>query len=166
MDNLELLRRRRSIRSFQEKDICRDDLEKIIDCARFAPTARDVQPWEFVVVTDKAKLKKIAELAENGRFISRAAACVAVFCSETKYYLEDGCAATCSLLFAATAMGIGSCWVAGDKKDYCLAVAELVNAPEGARLVSLVALGYPLRDGSFTRVQKRQLGELLHWEKF
>jgi len=166
MDNLELLRRRRSIRSFQEKGINKGDLEKIIDCARFAPTARDVQPWEFVVITDKSKLKKIAQLAENGRFIAQSSACVAVFCSETKYYLEDGCAATCSLLLAAAAMGIGSCWVAGDKKDYCRPVAELLNAPEGVKLVSLVVLGYPLRDGSFTMAQKRQLGELLHWEKF
>jgi nitroreductase len=93
MDNLELLRRRRSIRSFQDKGISKGELEKIIDCARFAPTARDVQPWEFVVITEKSRLKKIAELAENGRFISQAAACVAVFCRETKYYLEDGCSA-------------------------------------------------------------------------
>jgi nitroreductase len=63
-------------------------------------------------------------------------------------------------------MGIGSCWVAGDKKDYCWPVAELLNASEGIMLVSLVALGYPFRDGAFTLAQKRQLGELLHWEKF
>ena len=118
MENLELLCVRRSIRMFQNKSIIREDLEKLVDSARFAPTARNVQPWEFVLVTDKDKLIELAKLAENGRFIAQAAACIAVFCVDTKYYLEDGCAATCNILLAATALGIGSCWVAGDKKPY------------------------------------------------
>ena len=90
MDNLELLHGRRSIRMFQDKSINRGDLEKLVDSARFAPTARNVQPWEFVVVTDKHKLTALAQLAENGRFIAQSAACIAVFCADTKYYLEDG----------------------------------------------------------------------------
>lgn len=119
MESLELLRVRRSIRTFQDRSIAQGDLEKIVDSARFAPTARNVQPWEFVVVTDKHQLAALAELAENGRFMVQAAACIAVFCTDTKYYLEDGSAATCSILLAATALGIGSCWIAGDKKPYC-----------------------------------------------
>ena len=115
MENLELLKFRRSIRSFSNKPISQADLERLIDVARFAPTARNVQPWELVVVTDKQKLVEFAKLAENGRFMAQAAACIAVFCAETKYYLEDGCAATCNILLAATALGIGSCWIAGDK---------------------------------------------------
>jgi len=53
MKELELLRIRRSIKDFQEKPIERKDLESIVECARFSPTARNVQPWEFVVLTDK-----------------------------------------------------------------------------------------------------------------
>ncbi|MCG2713746.1 MAG: nitroreductase family protein, partial [Candidatus Omnitrophica bacterium] len=68
MENLELLRFRRSVRTFQNKSISRSQLEEIVDVARFAPTARNVQPWEFVVVTDKHKLTELAKLAENGRF--------------------------------------------------------------------------------------------------
>jgi nitroreductase len=166
MDNLELLKSRRSIRVFQNKSIPEELLEKMVDAARFAPTARNVQPWEFVVITDKHKLIKLANLAENGRFIEQAAACIAIFCVDTKYYLEDGCAATCNILLAATALGIGSCWVAGDKKPYCEEVNTLLNAPQGMKLISLAALGYPQEKGAFNVSVKRQLKELIHWEKF
>ena len=166
MDNLELLQLRRSIRVFQKKEIARIELEKIVDTARYAPTARNVQPWEFVVVTDKYKLTELAKLAENGRFMAQAAACIAVYCADTKYFLEDGCAATCNILLAATALEIGSCWIAGDKKSYCQQVDTLLNAPLNMKLISLVALGYAQEKDCFKPLDKRQLKELLHWEKF
>ena len=166
MDNLELLRSRRSIRSFQERVISRDDLEKIVDAARYAPTARNVQPWEFVVVSSKDMLKKFAQIAENARFMASAAVCIAVFSEETKYYLEDGCAATCNILLAATALGIGSCWIAGDKKPYAQEICSLLKASNGLKLVSLIALGYPQDKDAFKDMAKRNLKELIHWEKF
>jgi len=165
-DLLKLLRTRRSIRKFQEENIPESDLESIVDAARFAPTARNAQPWEFVLIVEKIKLAELARLAENGSFLEQAAACIAVFCADTKYYLEDGCAATCNILIAATALGIGSCWVAGDKKPYCPQVARLLNAPSGMKLVSLVALGYPQDKNAFSESVKRKLEELLHREKF
>lgn len=166
MEPLEILKTRRSIREYADKEIARDLLEKIADAGRFAPTARNVQPWEFVVITQAPTLKKLADLAENGRFLAQAKACIAVFCAETKYYLEDGCAATCNIMLAAAALGIGSCWVAGDKKPYCTQVAKLLNAPAGYKLVSLIALGYPKSKDSFHIAQKRGLKEMIHWEKF
>lgn len=166
MDNLELLRFRRSIRTFQDKVIGKDQLEKIVDAARFAPTARNVQPWEFVVVTDKHKLTELAKLAENGRFMVQAAVCIAVFCVETKYYLEDGCAATCNILLAATALGIGSCWIAGDKKPYSQQVNTLLGVPLNIKLISMIALGYAQEKDCFKPSDRRKLKELLHWDKF
>jgi len=166
MENLELLKFRRSIRSFSSKKVSRADLETMVDAARFASTARNVQPWEFVVVTDKQRLVEFAKLAENGRFMAQAVACIAVFCADTKYYLEDGCAATCNILLAATALGIGSCWIAGDKKPYCQQINTLLNAPLGMKLISLIALGYPQDKDVFKIIEKRSSKELLHWEKF
>ena len=166
MNNLEFLKSRRSIRSFADKKIPPADLEKLIDAARFAPTARNLQPWEFVVVTNKHKLTEFAALAENGRFMDQAAACIAVFCADTKYYLEDGCAATCSILLAAIALGIGSCWIAGDKKPYSGQVNVLLNVPLEIKLVSLIALGYPANKDVFKITEKKSVNELLHWEKF
>ncbi|MCX5705488.1 MAG: nitroreductase family protein [Candidatus Omnitrophica bacterium] len=165
MDVLEILKSRRSVRQYSEEQISKEFLEKIVDAARFSPTARNVQPWEFIVITQAPILKKLGDLAENARFLAQAKACIAVFCADTKYYLEDGCAATCNILLAATALGVGSCWVAGDKKLYCEEVAKLLNVPVTYKLVSLVALGYPKSKESFHIAQKRGLKEVIHWEK-
>jgi nitroreductase len=164
MGPLETIKVRRSIREYSDLGISKDLLEKIVDAARFSPTARNVQPWEFIVVTQIPTLKKLGELAENGRFLAQAKACIAVFCADTKYYLEDGCAATCNILFAATALGVGSCWVAGDKKPYCAEVAKLLKVPAAYKLVSLVALGYPKSKDSFYIAEKKNLKEVIHWE--
>lgn len=166
MDAIELIKIRRSIREYQDKPIAKAILEKIVDAARFAPTARGVEPWEFIVITKPETLEKLAGLADNGRFILQAKACIAVFCKDSKYYLEDGCAATQNILLAAASLGIGSCWVAGDKKPYCLSVGKLLGIGDTFKLVSLVSLGFPKTQNAFRLAEKRSLHQVLHWEKF
>jgi nitroreductase len=164
MDALEALRTRRSCRRFAARDVPRDLVEKVVDAGRLAATARNDQPWEFVVVTDPAARREIAGMTDYGPFIADAPVCIAVLCTDTKYYLEDGSAATQNILLAAHAMGLGACWVAGDKKPYAPKIAGLLGAPEGIRLVALVALGWP--EGKLPNPPKRTLPEVLHWEKF
>jgi nitroreductase len=167
MDLMEAIKTRRSIRQYQEgRPLSRQLIEELVDAARFAPTARLVQPWEFVVVRESSVLKEIAGLAENARFLKHAAACIAVFCRDTKYYLEDGCAATQNILLAARAKAIGSCWVAGDKKPYAQELCRLLAAPAEFKLVSLISLGYPASEGDFQTASRRSLQEIIHWEKF
>lgn len=164
MDFFEVVKNRCSIREFSEKKISESNLEKIIDCARFAPTARNEQPWEFIVVAKKQALKVIADITDHGKFIKEAATCIAVICRDTKYYLEDGCAATQNIMLAARALGIGSCWVAGDKKPYASMILEYLKVSPGFKLVSLIALGYP--KNGFKILKKRNIKEVLHSEKF
>ncbi|MCX5711765.1 MAG: nitroreductase family protein [Candidatus Omnitrophica bacterium] len=166
MASLEFLKTRRSVREYSDKIIPKAVLENIVEAAGFAPTARNVQPWKFVVITQAATLKELSDLAENARFLAQAKACIAVFCVDTKYYLEDGCAATCNILIAAASLGVGSCWVAGDKKDYCPQVGKLLNAPDSYKLVSLISLGYPKQNTSFYVADKKPLNEIFLWENF
>ncbi|MGA2085220.1 MAG: nitroreductase family protein [Terracidiphilus sp.] len=163
MDAIEALKTRRSIRAYTAEAVTRNVIEEMVDCARLAATARNEQPWEFVVVTEREALGRIAGLADYGKFIADAAACVVVLCKDTKYYLEDGSAASQNMLLAATAHGLGACWVAGDKKPYAETVRKLVGAPEGYKVVSLVPFGYPAESPP---KRKRPLAEVLHWEKF
>lgn len=166
MESEKVIKTRRSIRDYKDVSIPRGALRKMVDAARFAATARGVQPWEFVIITDPGMLNKLADLAENARFLAQAKACIAVFSAETKYYLEDGCAATENILLSATDQGIGSCWVAGDKKPYCSEVAKILGVPEGLKLVSMVSLGYPKSERDFKVAEKRELDDVLHWESF
>ncbi len=112
---------------------------------------------------DVAMRARIADLTEYGKHIARAPACIAVFCQETKYYLADGSAATQNILLAATAHGVGSCWVGGDKKPFADDIRRLLGMPANYKLVSLVALGYPAET---PRREKRPLADVLHWERF
>lgn len=164
MDFLEVLKNRRSIRSFLSKDVKDSDIENILSAASLAPTARNIQPWEFVVIKDLNLKEEIARLvAPNGSFVAQAPVCVAIFCKNTKYYLEDGCAATTQALLAASSCCLGACWIAGDKKDYAQNIEKLLGCPAEYRLVSLIALGYPLESPC---PEKRKIGEMIHKERF
>ena len=163
MDAIEVLKTRRSVRAYAREPVPRKIIEDLVDCGRLAATAINIQPWEFVVVTDREVLRSIAQTTDHGKFIADAPVCVAVLCRDTKYYLEDGSAATENILLAAHAHGLGSCWVAGDKKPYASKICRLVGAPQGYKLVSLIPIGYPAESPEKT---KRPLSDVLHWDKY
>lgn len=158
---LAIIKKRRSIRVFKKDKIPEKILKDIVDCGRVAPTARNLQPWKFVIITKSFNLEKIAETTDHGKFLAQAPSCILVFCQDTKYYLEDGCAATQNILIAAQSYGIGSCWIAGDKKPYAEKIGQIVNAPEGWKLVSVIALGYPAENPC---PSKKSIDEVLIWE--
>ena len=163
MDAIVALKTRRAVRAYTSEPVPRKIIEDIVDCGRLAATAINIQPWEFVAVTDPKLRHRLAEVADHGKFIADAPVCVVVLCSDTLYYLEDGSAATENILLAAHAHGLASCWVAGDKKHYAPEICRLVGAPPAFKLVSLIPLGYPAESPEKT---KRPLSAVLHWEKY
>jgi len=163
MDAIEVLKTRRSIRAYTREPVPRKIIEDVVDCGRLAATAINIQPWEFVVVTDPELLRSIAQTTDHGKFIADAPVCVVVLCRDTKYYLEDGSAATENILLAARGHGLGACCVAGDKKPYAAEICRLVGAPQGFKLVSLISIGYPAESPEKT---KRPLSDVLHWEEY
>src|SRR5512139_2074800 len=116
MDAIECMKTRRSIRTFLDDPIPRAVVEDIVECGRLAATANNLQPWVFIAVGDPLLRKQLAAVTDYGKFIAEAPVCIAVFCSNTKYFLEDGSAATQNILNAARAHSLGSCWVAGHQK--------------------------------------------------
>jgi nitroreductase len=158
MDFTDIIKSRRSIRRYQEKSIPQKDIDDILNCAGLAPTAINIQPWLIGCVTDRTLLKKLADTADHGKFIKDAAACFAVFCEKgQKYYLEDGCAATMNIIYACAAKGIGTCWVAGDKKAYANDVRKLLDVPEQYTLVSLIPAGYPAEQPKPAKKETREV---------
>jgi nitroreductase len=160
---IEVIRNRRSIRAYTEASVARSIIEEIVDCARQAPTAMNVQPWDFVVLTKREDLAKIPTLIGHGEFIAQSAFAVLLLSRETEYAVEDCSAATENLLLAAAAHGIGSCWVAGTKQAYGPAVAAEFGAPADRQLIAIVSFGYPAEE---PQVEKRPLVEILHWDRF
>jgi nitroreductase len=140
----ELIKSRRSVRKYKIDPVDVKIIDDILDCGRLAPSAMNIQPWLIGAVTDRRILGDLASLTDHGKFIADCAVCFAVFCDKAqKYYLEDGAAAAMNIIFASWSHGIGTCWIAGDKKQYGDSIRRLLNVPEKYSLVALVPGGYP-----------------------
>jgi nitroreductase len=160
---IEVMKSRRSIRTYKPGAVERTVIEEIVDCARLAPTAMNDQPWEFVVVTGKNELARIPKLLGHAEFIANACFAVLVLGREANCTVEDCSAAAENLLLAAEAHGLGACWVAGAPQPYAPAVVETFGAPPALKLIAIVSVGIP---GEDPKVEKRPLRDVLHWERF
>lgn len=160
MEGIKLLKTRRSIRKFKNKKVKKDKLEKIVETARYAPTANNVQPWQFVVVTDEEKIKVLEDIIDQDKNFP---ALIAVFAKDVKHHLKDGANVTTYLLLTARQLGLGTCWIGSYKKPYSSEVKELLDVPEKYKLISMVTIGYP--DES-PQPNKKDLDELIYWESF
>ena len=143
MSKTKVIKDRRSIRSYKPDPVSEDIVRDILDCGRLAPTARNVQPWLLGAVTDAGLRGTLADMTEYGKFIADSPVCFVVFVkAEEKYFMEDGCAATMNIIQASAEHGLGTCWVAGHKKDYVDDIRKLLDVPGGYTLISLIAAGY------------------------
>ncbi len=164
METLKAIALRASVREYTDEPVKKELLEKLVDSGRMAPSARAVEPWEFIAITDKTKIGDIASIAPNGKFLGGAQAAIIVICADTKYFIEDGCAATENILLRAADLGLGACWIAGDKKPYAQDILRMLNAPTETKLVSIISIGWPKQNPSPHK--SRSLKDVLHWEGF
>ena len=161
MDAMEAMRKRRSVRNFTGAAIPRQDLETIIDCARMAPSGHNEQPWEFIVVTDRAT---IDELKVAAGWMEKAGAIIAVVLDPaSRWWLEDGAAAVENILLASTALGYGACWLEGYTVPLEGKFKALLGVPETRRLMTLVPIGVP---AEWPVKEKKPLSAVLRWERY
>jgi len=146
MDVLEAIKQRRSIRQFTDEPIEKDVLERLLDAARWAPTASNQQRWRFVVIASPSVKELIRKFAP-GIFAMPAA--FIVICVEKApdakpwdevTYLADCAIAAQNVMLAAYEMGIGSCVALSYAK---VAIEEILNLPDGVEPLLIVTLGYP-----------------------
>lgn len=161
MNALEAIGKRRSVRKYTGEPIPRKDLEKIVDAGRLAATGSNRQPWDFVVVTDRAMVERLKVAAE---WMEKAAAIIAVVMDpSSRWWVEDGSAAVENMLIASTTLGYGSCWLEGYTLPHEEEFKKLLGVPKEKRLLTLVPIGVPAEEP--TR-KKRSLEEVLHWERY
>ena len=140
MDFFEVVKKRCSVREFEKIDIPKEDIIKILDAGRLAPSGRNVQPREFIVIDNKEIIEKLGKVQE---FISDASVVIGIIASpeESKYYLEDISASAENMLLAITALGYASCWVEGTLLKKEKWAKELLGIPEEKRLIALLPIG-------------------------
>jgi len=147
MDVSEAIRRRYSCRNYEDKPLEKEKLEAILEAARQAPSAKNLQDWRFVVVTDKATRKKLAAAANDQTFIENAGAII-IACTVSEHVMRCGQAigpidvsiAIEHMCLQATELGLATCWIGSFYPDKVRAV---VGIPESIEIIELLALGYP-----------------------
>jgi len=170
MEFFDIVNNRYSVRSFLKKGVEKEKLDKILEAANLAPSAGNLQAYEIVVVIKEDSKRKLAS-ASSQDFVCEAPVVLVVLANESRsslhygfrgklYSINDASIAATYIQLAATALGLGSCWVgAFDDKI----VAKIVNAPDYMKPIAILPIGYPKeKPGKKTR---RGIKDIAHKEK-
>lgn len=149
MDTLQAIFSRRSVRKFTSQPVSQEDRLDLLRAGMQAPSAKNEQPWHFVVIDDPDLLQTIPDFHPHAQMLLEAPLAILV-CSDRKLetkrasWLQDCSAATQNILLAAHAKGLGAVWLGiFPDSERVSGMQKLVNLPKDVRPVSLVAVGYP-----------------------
>jgi len=153
MEVLECILTRQSIRTYDKKDVPNELIGQILEAGVHAPSAGNMQPWEFIIVKDKKIKKEIADAALRQRFIDEAPVLIIV-CADpeksglryrergkTLYSFQDTAAAIENMLLTAKALGLGGCWVGAFEEEK---VKSILRIPAKLRPVAILSIGFPI----------------------
>ena len=149
------------------------EIKTLIDAARQAPSAGNIQPWEFIIVRKAEAKQKLVVAAGVQTFIGQAPV-VIVVCANTKasekgygsrgvtlYCLQDTAAAIQNILLTAYSMGVGACWIGAFNEEE---VKAALGIPDGIRPIAIIPVGYGM--GNPPKHPRRALSEIVHYEKY
>jgi nitroreductase len=136
---------RRSIRKYTTEPVSEADIQTLLEAAMAAPSASNIKPWHFVVVTERETLNALADAHPHGKMLAQATLCIAV-CGDpdlSRYWEQDCSAATENLLVAVTALGLGAVWLGvhprDDRKGF---TRRILGIPENIVPLNLISIGY------------------------
>ncbi len=173
MEVFDAIRNRRSIRSFKKAEVSDETIVRLIEAASCAPSAGNIQPWEFIVVRDLQERRELAAAALNQSFIEEAPVAVVVCADQARseegygsrgkdlYCIQDTAAAIQNLLLAAYAMELGACWVGAFEEEM---VRKTMKTPKHVKPVAIVPLGYTSQTPKTRR--RRSVPEIIHKDTF
>jgi nitroreductase len=148
MDLYEAIKSRYSVRSYLNKPVEQEKLDRILDAARLAPSGSNRQPWKFVVVRDAETRKKLVSACSNQEFVGQAPVVIAAVGLMPDRIMSCGvpgdpvdvAIALEHVALAATAEGLGTCWIGSFHQDQ---IRALLGVPVNAKVIEVMTLGYP-----------------------
>ena len=175
MEFYDVIKTRRSVRSYKPDPIPDDVLKRVLDAARIAPSGSNRQPWKFIVVKDEETKKKLVPACHNQSWMAEAPLIIAACAQELDYNrggymgklsgVMDATIAFTHLILAARAEGLGTCWIGAFDNER---VKEILGVPEGWNVAALTPLGYPAEgENAFRETTSRKpLEEIVSTDKF
>ena len=154
---LKTIATRVSVRSYLDKPVEKEQIERLLRAGMAAPTAMNRQPWHFVVLTDKGRLEELSQTNPHSDMLAKAPLAIVV-CGDMKkaiegkareFWVQDCSAATENILLAAHAMGLGAVWTgAYPSEERCKAIADVLQLPEHIIPLNIIIIGYPDKENS------------------
>jgi nitroreductase len=169
VETWDAIRARRNVRSFADRSIPPQDLDRILEAARRSPSSMNEQPWDFVVCTEREVLRSLSETWRYADHVAGSAATVVLVAPEPAdtdtrdWIFYDMGQATLSMMLAAADLGIGSCHAAVDDQ---VLIRRLLHLPEDRFCVGLISFGYPAGRplAPVDRPDRRPIQEVVHRE--
>jgi nitroreductase len=169
MDVKEVIKERRSVRSYKPEEIPEEDLTAILQAARLAPSARNRQSWRFVITRDEKLREELAHAAHEQMFISKAPVVIAAVALDPEYvmgcevpaYAVDLAIAVDHMTLQAVELGLGTCWIGAFSQDR---VKKILKIPDRYKVVALLPVGYPSASGG--PKNRKSLEEIVCYETF
>lgn len=140
---------RKSVRGYADSPVEEEKIEVLLEAGMAAPSGKNAQPWDFIVITRRDILDEMAEKLPYAKMLKEAHVAIAVCADRTKspYWYVDCSAATQNILLAAEALGLGAVWTATyPYRDRMDVVKELCGLPGSYDSLCVIPIGYPARE--------------------
>jgi nitroreductase len=165
MEVYDCIRSRLTVREFKSDPVPAKVVTKMLRAARWAPSARNRQPWHFIVVRDPNTLQQIGSIVSSGGFLAQAPLGIAIVMDNANRPELDAGRALQQMELAGWSEGVGSCF-AGIRGEENERVKELLAIPTGMELVTVMAFGYPSPAAMSGGKRRKALSEIAHAERF
>lgn len=143
----DLLKRRRSVRKYTDAEVSSEEVEAILDCARFAPSGLNNQPWRFLVIRDRDIIERLSKLSHSKTALLSSRVIIACYLSRDKMYnetkdIQSAGACMQNILLACCGLGLGACWI-GDIINNTDEADEILGVGEDKMLMGVITIGRP-----------------------
>lgn len=174
VDFYEVIRTRRSVRSYKKDLIPEETLNRVLKATQIAPSGSNRQPWKFILVTDDSLKQSMVQACNDQKFIAEAPVIVVAcgqklalnrggYMGEMSTLLDVSIAFT-HLILAARAESLGTCWIGAFKNDE---IKKLLGIPESFEVIAITPLGYPTDDTAFKiSANRKSVDEIVSKDKF
>lgn len=181
MEFTDVIKSRRSVRRFSDREVEDEKIKQILECGRLAPSWANKQCWSFIIVRDKEKIESLSQAAGMINSWLKKVPIIMVACGDPKlsgirsgieYFIVDVAIAMEHFILAAANLGLGSCWVGSFDENR---IKEVLKIPNNMRVVAITPIGYPVKKvglkENITRFivqskKRKPLNEIVHYDRW
>lgn len=163
MDVYDAVRTVLAVRSYLDKPVPAESVNRIVNAGRLTASSMNGQPWQFIVVDDRETLQKLGSLARTGPYITKAPLAIVVLIENTVFAVSDASRAIQSMVLTAWSEGLGSNWVGFKGLDEA---GKYLGVPANLEILAIIPIGYPDKSIGKGIKKRKSLYEVAHKGKF